>query len=59
VISGQLCTNERIVAERFLRALLALAERVESVAELAGDFGLRAQLGEERRRRVPDRPGAA
>ena len=36
--------HERVVGQRLLRPLLALAERVEPVGQLAGDLGLAAEL---------------
>ena len=44
--------DEAVVGERLGRALLALAEGVEAVGQLAGDLGLGAELGDELRRRA-------
>ena len=44
--------HEAVVRKRFLRALLALAHRVEPIGQLAGDLGLAAELGHKLGRRV-------
>ena len=43
---------QAVVGHRLIRALLALAQRIEAVAEFAGGFGLTAKLGDQHRRRA-------
>ena len=44
--------HQAVIAQRLGRALLALAQCVEAITQLARHFGLGAELGDERRRRV-------
>jgi AraC-like DNA-binding protein len=41
--------HQAVVRQRLGRALLALAQRVEPIAEFARDFGLGAELGYQQR----------
>ena len=42
--------HQAVVGQRFGRALLALADRVEPVGQFAGDLGLAAELRDQRGR---------